>query len=46
MRCVIKKKRRGREGKGEGSLTSDFRLPDTLAFVPMRILNVKKSRSR
>lgn len=43
MPCVIKKKKKGGEEEKEGPLTSDFRLPDILAFVPMGILNVKKS---
>lgn len=44
MPCEITNKEGDEER--EVSLTSDFRLPDTLAFVPMGTSNTKKTRNR
>lgn len=44
MPCEIQSKEG--EVKREVSLTSDFRLPDILAFGPVGILNTKKTRNR
>lgn len=41
MPCEIKEE----DEEREVSLTSDCRIPDILAFVPMRILNIKKTRN-
>lgn len=44
MPCEIQNKEG--EAKREVSLTSDFRLPDILAFGPVGLLNTKKTRNR
>lgn len=45
MPCGITNKEGDEETK-VSSLTSDFRLPDTLAFVPMGTSNTKKTRNQ